>query len=88
MTLINGAPDRNRTCDLSLHPTSAFAAGYCTPTAYKTVRGLDYALTIDRFKQAVLQRPEPSSLYTFPSLGLARRCHKSPGKAFYRVHRI
>lgn len=63
-----GALGRNRTCDLSLHPTSAFTA-----TSMSCVRGLDYAFAKVPGRT---YRHEPSSLYTFPLRGLARRCHR------------
>lgn len=74
--LMGGAPGRNRTCDLSLHPTSAFAApcgfvGWTLPSPWvKTCRR------------------ELSSLYTFPSRGLARRCHGMRARGFTEFNPI
>jgi len=76
----SGAPDTDRTCDLSLHTTMASATKIL-------VCGLDYTLAMD----LSVRRPEPSSLYTFRAtnscpawLGIAssrlqsRRCQGSP----------
>jgi len=84
----SGAPDTDRTCDLSLRTTMAFATK-------KLVCGLDYTLAIDF---AVI-RPEPSSLYTFRTatgcpawLGIAssclhrRHCQGSPNLTPFTRH--
>ena len=77
-----GAEDRTRTGKAlrptDFHHTAAFAASTCA------VRALDYAFTVALSHC----RCSPSSLYTFPSRGLARRFLGAGARGFAEFEEI